>query len=128
VRANTRFRRQCADKTFWSAKELDGHRKANGVNRLEITFGFEAVAHALYACERVALYGFFLDPADAARKPRDRAEAERMATPYHYYENATYDKSAKEPWKPWTYKYHNFGLEHGKFRQLEAACWLKVRM
>ena len=47
-----------------------------------------------------------------------------MKTPYHYYENATYDKSAKDPWRPWTYRFHNFELEHAKFRQLEQACWL----
>ena len=65
VRANTRFRRECADKTFWSAEELDRHRAQNHVHRLEITFGFEAVAHALYACERVSIYGFYLDPSGA---------------------------------------------------------------
>ena len=45
--------------------------------------------------------------------------------PYHYYENQTYDKNAKDPWKPWTYRFHNFELEHDKFRQLGHACWLK---
>ena len=49
-----------------------------------------------------------------------------METPYHYYENQTYDKSAKDPWRPWTYKFHNFELEHEKFKQLEKACWLKT--
>ena len=42
------------------------------------------------------------------------------------YENSTYDKSAKDPWRPWTYKFHNFELEHEKFKQLEAACYLRV--
>ena len=132
VRANTRFRRECADKTFWSADELDKHRAENKVGRLEITFGFEAVAHALYACERVDIYGFFLDPTDATRQTNAASAApgkgrgEAMRTPYHYYENATYDKSAKDPWRPWTYKFHNFELEHRKFRQLEAACYLRI--
>ena len=126
VRANSRFRRECADKTFWSAEELDSHRQSNGVSRLEITFGFEAVSHALYACDRVDLYGFFLDPVDAKRQTN--AAEKPMHTPYHYYENATYDKSAKDPWRPWTYKFHNFELEHAKYRQLEAACWLKIGM
>ena len=49
-----------------------------------------------------------------------------MRTPYHYYENQTYDPSASDPWRPWTYRYHNFELEHDKFRELEAACWLAV--
>ena len=131
-KANTRFRRECADKTFWSAEELDRHRASNGVNRLEITFGFEAVAHALYACDRVSLYGFFLDKQDAgkaggrAAEDGGKASAQAMKTPYHYYENMTYDKSAKDPWRPWTYRFHNFELEHQKFKQLERACWLKA--
>ena len=144
-KANTRFRRECADKTFWSADELDRHRASNGVNRLEITFGFEAVAHALYACDRVSIYGFFLDKNDAERQtnagvvatgneknkpPKDKANGggngKAMKTPYHYYENMTYDKSAKDPWRPWTYKFHNFLLEHEKFAQLRSACWLRI--
>ena len=47
-----------------------------------------------------------------------------METPYNYYENRTYDKAAKDPWRPWTYSYHNFSLEHAKYRQLHDACWL----
>ena len=128
VRANTKFRRECADKTFWSAEELDRHRASNGVPRLEITFGFEAVAHALYACERVAIYGFFLDHDDAQRQTNaaTSGSGKAMEVPYHYYENQTYDKSAKDPWRPWTYKFHNFELEHQKFAQLRHACWLNV--
>ena len=128
VRANTRFRRECADKTFWSAEELDAHRASNGVPRLEITFGFEAVAHALYACEEVNIYGFFLGHDDAKRQTNAAASGsgKAMEVPYHYYENQTYDKSAKDPWRPWTYRFHNFELEHQKFRQLDAACWLNV--
>ena len=49
-----------------------------------------------------------------------------MKTPYHYYENMMYDKSAKDPWRPWTYKFHNFLLEHEKFQQLKSACWLRI--
>jgi hypothetical protein len=50
----------------------------------------------------------------------------QVDTPYHYYENASYDKSAKDPTKPWTYKFHNFELEHKKYRQLERSCWVSV--
>ena len=39
------------------AEELDRHRASNKVARLEITFGFEAVSHALYSCERVDIEG-----------------------------------------------------------------------
>ena len=49
-----------------------------------------------------------------------------MRTPYHYYENQTFDKSAKDPWRPWTYRFHNFELEHDKFKQLAKACWLRI--
>jgi hypothetical protein len=109
-------------------QELDAHRASNGVPRLEITFGFEAVAHALYACEKVNIYGFFLGKDDAKRQTNaaSSGSGKAMAVPYHYYENQTYDKSAKDPWRPWTYKFHNFELEHDKFRQLDAACWLNV--
>jgi hypothetical protein len=51
-----------------------------------------------------------------------------MGVPYHYYENQTFDKSAKDPWRPWTYSYHNFELEHSKYQQLAKACWLTVRV
>ena len=37
VRANTKFRRQCADKTFWSAEELDRHRASNKVLAYSLT-------------------------------------------------------------------------------------------
>jgi len=83
------------------------------------------VAHALFACESVTLYGFFLDHGDASKQTNAKGNA-AMGTPYHYYENATYDKSAKDPWRPWTYRYHNFELEHKKFGQLQRACWLRV--
>ena len=102
---------------------MDLHRKH--ARRFEITFGFEAVAHALYACETVHVYGFFLDHQDAQRQT-NAAGSSAMRTPYHYYENQTYDKSAKDPWRPWTYSYHNFHLEHKKYRQLNSACWLRV--
>ena len=131
VRADTRFRRQCAEKTFWSSGELATHTD----KRFEITFGFEAVAHALYACERVSLYGFFLDHSDKVLSADGKTLASARAktpvgvaahTPYHYYENASFDKLAVDPTKPWTYRFHNFELEHTKYRQLEAACWLRI--
>ena len=101
--------------------------KAGGARLFEITFGFEAVSHALFACDKVSIYGFFLDHNDAQRKT-NAVGGKAMGVPYHYYENQTYDKSAKDPWRPWTYSYHNFELEHSKYRQLEKACWLTVRV
>ena len=128
LRANTRFRRQCVTKMFWSTEELSRHRKANHVQRLEVTWGFEAAVHALYACEQVSLYGFYLDPTDAAHQTNAAASGKAMRTPYHYWENSTYDASASDPWRPWTYRYHNFELEHQKLRQLSASCWLRLRI
>lgn len=93
------------------------------------------MAHALYSCERVSLYGFFLDPgSDDIWKEKGQRQADKeehsqetaQETPYHYYENHTVDMSAKDPKKPWTYRYHNFELEHGKYRQLESVCWLHI--
>ena len=102
---------------FWAAAELAAHKKH--APRFEITFGFEArsaaglatlrdecgdaacrplssqaVAHALFACDAVTLYGFFLDHGDAAKRTDAKGKA-AMGTPYHYYENKTYDKAAK---------------------------------
>ena len=78
-------------------------------------------------------YGFYLDPNDVGGKRKAGSDADgagngpiQMHTPYHYYENNTYDKSAKDPWRPWTYRFHNFELEHQKFRQLQHACWLDL--
>jgi len=145
VRAFTRFRRECVQPTFWSDAELRAHKER--APRLEITFGFEAVAHALYNCERVSIYGFFLDEgSDDIWKKKGRHDesdstaqdttsttsgletdsAATLETPYHYYENHTVDKAAKDPNKPWTYRYHNFELEHSKYRQLENVCWLRI--
>ena len=123
-RADTSFRKHCAQKAFWADAEVAKH-KESGARLFEITFGFEAVAHALFACERVSIYGFYLDDADAKRQTNAKG-SDAMAVAYHYYENQTYDKSAKDPWRPWTYSYHNFHLEHKKYRQLNSACWLRV--
>ena len=115
--ADPRFRRECVDRSLWSATEIQEHKTRNGVDRLEITFGFEAVAHALFSCERVSAYGFFLDSSNSSNK-----------TPYHYFEDVSYDASpsVQDPWRPWTYKFHNFALEHQKLGQLADACWLRV--
>ena len=78
-------------------------------------------------CDRVRVYGFFLDEKDAEKGTNVKGEG-AMETPYHYYENSTMDKAAKDPWRPWTYSYHNFELEHSKYKQLEKACWLSVRV
>ena len=122
VRANTAFRKHCAAKAFWHSDELAAHKKG-GARIFEITFGFEAVAHALFACDRVKIYGYYLGDKDRHRQTNAQGSA-AMETPYHYYENRTYDKAAKDPWRPWTYSYHNFSLEHAKYRQLHDACWL----
>ena len=38
-------------------KQVAQH-KAGGARLFEITFGFEAVSHALFACDKVSVYGF----------------------------------------------------------------------
>lgn len=119
------FRQQCVERVFFTQDELEQHRQDNKVNKMEITFGFEAVAHALFACEKVTLYGFFLGGVTAIR---GREVNITTAAPYHYFENNTFDVAAKDPWRPWTYQYHNFELEHHKYQQLEHACWLKVEI
>ena len=53
----------------------------------------------------MSLYGFFLDPKDALRRTNagggggdtdsKNVHEQAMRTPYHYYENQTFDKSAK---------------------------------
>jgi hypothetical protein len=48
-----------------------------------------------------------------------------MGYPYHYWENATYDRSAKDPYRPWTYPYHNFELEEEKLRDMRRACLIE---
>ena len=154
-------RRAVSPVTFSAGAELQSHKSTRAF-RFEITFGFEAVAHALYNCDRISIYGFFLDEgSDDIWKDKSGGRAagdggrgsgggsgkaasvsgsgrfaplpgatsdagSEMETPYHYYENRSYDKSATDPTKPWTYKYHNFELEHRKYRQLERACWLNV--
>ena len=80
-KANTRFRRECVDKTFWSAEELDRHRAMNSVNRLEITFGFEAVAHALYACEYAPRHALDHPPALPWPSAHDNESTEMDSSP-----------------------------------------------
>ena len=99
------FRKHCAAKAFWHADELAAHKKG-GARIFEITFGFEAVAHALFACDRVKIYGYYLGDKDRHRQTNAQGSA-AMETPYHYYENRTYDKAAEDPWRPWTFAHHN---------------------
>ena len=87
-----------------------------------------SIAPGLTKFRAAPVSGFFLDHDDAQRQTNaaTSGSGKAMEVPYHYYENQTYDKSAKDPWRPWTYKFHNFELEHQKFAQLRHACWLNV--
>ena len=66
-----------------------------------------------------------LDAQDAQRQTNAKG-AGAMAVPYHHYEATTYDKNAKDPCRPWTYSFHNLGLEHDKYQQLQRSCWLEI--
>ncbi|KAG8466402.1 hypothetical protein KFE25_002158 [Diacronema lutheri] len=115
------FRAKCIN-PLWLRADRTRHEKSNGVRGLEITFGFEALMHALYSCETVSVFGFFLDAADMA--VRTNAPT-RMRYPYHYWERVTYDKSAKDPYRPWTYAFHDFALEEEKMREMRRACLIE---
>lgn len=118
------FRKQCVD-PIWLSADKERHKAMNHVGGLEITFGFETLLHALYSCESVSVFGFFLDPADMTRSTNASAGG-RMHYPYHYWENVTYDKSAKNPFMPWTYPFHNFVLEQEKMADMRAACLVET--
>jgi hypothetical protein len=119
---SNRFRTSCVNRIF-SQQDRERHLRLNKVRALEITFGFEALMHALYSCETVTVFGFYLSASD--RDARGQARAGAMGYPYHYWENATYDRSAKDPYRPWTYPYHNFELEEEKLRDMRRACLIE---
>ena len=79
VRANTAVRKHCAAKPFWHADELAAHQRG-GARIFQITFGFEAVAHALFACDRVKIYGYYLGDIPPPTNVRGSAAMERHAT------------------------------------------------
>lgn len=118
-RLTSAFRTKCVNGIFTS-EDRAVHLRTNKVKNLEITFGFESLMHALYSCERVSVFGFFLDTADMSHRTNNASAPMRF--PYHYWENVTYDKSAKDPYRPWTYPFHNFGIEEQKLRDLQRAC------
>jgi hypothetical protein len=68
-----RFRSNCVLPLF-SQKQLASHLARTRTN-LTPTFGFEAIAHALYACERVHAYGFYLDTSDTDTADSEDAQA-----------------------------------------------------
>lgn len=127
------FRRTCVQRLF-SAAELDEHRRATRTN-LTATFGFEAVVHALYACEAVDVYGFYIDEADLRAQPTrpaalggKRGEKAALRVPYHYFEAASFDKAAQDPARPWTFRSHNYALEATRLAEMADECMLRVRV
>jgi len=120
-RLTSQFRTRCVNPMF-TADERSRHFASNRVRGLEITFGFEALMHAVYSCERVSVFGFFLDAADMGTRTNS---GKRMSYPYHYWENTTFDKSAQDPFRPWTYPFHNFGIESEKMQDMRSACLLE---
>lgn len=122
-RWTSRFRAACVD-PLWRGSDRSRHQQMNKVSRLEITFGFEALMHALYSCARVSTFGFYLARSDMERSTNGGA-AGAMRYPYHYWENVTFDPNAKSPFRPWTYPFHNFVLEQEKMDDLHRACLLE---
>ena len=121
-----RFRKECV-LPFFSEYERDEHKRAHG-NSLTPTFGFEAIVHALYACESVDAYGFYIDP----RQLEGGGQLPRRDTPpvpYHYWEERTVDKKAREPSKPWTFASHNYEVESGRLRHMAVdGCLVKLHL
>ena len=80
--------------------------------------------HALYSCDSVDAFGFFLDPQlDEGPAPAARA------VPYHYWEQTTVDRNAPDPAKPWTFASHNFATEAKRLRHMATeGCLLTLHL
>ena len=121
-----RFRKECV-LPFFSEYERDEHKRAHG-NSLTPTFGFEAIVHALYACDSVDAYGFYIDPRQLEGGGQLPRRHERPV-PYHYWEERTVDKKAREPSKPWTFASHNYEVESGRLRHMAGdGCLVKLHL
>ena len=122
AKLNKTFRTECVT-PFFSEAERAAHRAAHR-NKLTPTFGFEAVVHALYSCDSVDAFGFFLDPQlDEGAAPAARA------VPYHYWEQKTVDRNAPDPAKPWTFASHNFATEATRLRHMATeGCLLTLHL
>lgn len=153
----SRFRRRCV-LPFFTRAQLDAHRASTVTGRsgsaakpanFTPTFGFETIVHALYSCESVHAYGFYLDAsggadAEGARAKRLRSEgtsaqasgapapalasSASAAVPYHYYESKSFDKAAADPRRPWTFKSHNYTMEADALMAMAGACALTVHI
>ena len=141
---NRTFRKQCVA-PFFTDDDRDAHT-AEHHNRITPTFGFEAVVHALYACDSVEAFGFFIPtellvdrstsrPARAVAPPPQSAPQpqqpqRRQPFRYHYWEAQTVaDKAADEPSKPWTYKSHNYPIESARLRHMaQQGCLLRQHL
>lgn len=79
--------------------------------------------HALFACERVEAFGFYISPADLDERAGGGGS---LAVPYHYWEAETRDEAARLPSKPWTFPSHNYALESGRLRHMAGSCLLTL--
>lgn len=125
AKLNRRFRKECV-LPFFSEEELGSHRKQTGTN-FTPSFGFEAVAHAYFACaSRVSVFGFYVDEEDLKTSPK--SSQHRLRVPYHYWEEVTVDRAAADPTRPWTFRSHNFELEAKRLRDLAASCVISLNL
>ena len=148
ARLNRTYRRRCVLPLF-SDHDRAAHTQRHH-NQLTPTFGFEAIAHALHACDHVTAYGFFIPPEELARPQgagsppaghaaaatatTDYADAAQVTKPpkpfrYHYWEERTHDAAADQPSKPWTYKSHNYEIESARLRHMaDEGCVLTLKL
>ena len=135
ARLNRTYRKRCVAPWF-TEEDQAAHRRRHH-NRLTPTFGFEAVVHALHACDTIDAYGFYIPPSELEGNDDDGAEARALASApspsgpfrYHYWEAHTRDPAADKPSKPWTYKSHNYEIEGARLRHMAShGCVLRLHM
>ena len=135
ARLNRTYRKRCVAPWF-TEEDQAAHRRRHH-NLLTPTFGFEAVVHALHACDTLDAYGFYIPPSELEGNADDGAEAHALASApspsgpfrYHYWETHTRDPAADKPSKPWTYKSHNYEIESARLRHMAShGCVLRLHM
>ena len=131
TRLNSTFRKRCVS-PFFSEADLSAHASRHH-NSLTPTFGFEAVVHALYACETVEVFGFYI-PQSELEEPTPRSRASSAQAPpapfrYHYFEARSVDAAAEQPSKPWTYRSHDYPIESARLRHMSTkACLFRQHL
>jgi len=135
ARLNRTYRKRCVA-PFFTDDDQAAHRRHHR-NLLTPTFGFEAIVHALHACDSLDAFGFFIPQNELEGAAGDGAEERAAAgapSPsgpfrYHYWEAHTRDPAADKPSKPWTYKSHNYEVESARLRHMAThGCVLRLHL